>query len=103
MQDIIQKIIEIDKMAQTMTSEAQQLRTETEQSIRKDKDKLRSDYLDRARKRIAKTAATEEGFQKQSLEEIEKKYAATADSLRAMYDKNRTQWVDQLFKKVIGG
>lgn len=103
MQDIIQKIIEIDKRAQKMTAEAQAARTEAEKTVHQDTNKLRDEYLARARRRIEKTRATEETFEQQSLKEIEEKHAATADSLRAMYEKNRAQWVEQLFQKVIGG
>ena len=62
MQDIIQKIIEIDKRAQKMTDEAQELRKEAEASIESDKKALREQYLERARRRIAITNETEDKY-----------------------------------------
>ena len=103
MQDIIQKIIEIDKNAQKMTEEARQSRLEAEKAVHAEMDKLRSEYLERAHARIRKTQATEEAFQMEALKEIERKHNVTADSLRGMYEQNREKWVDQLFNRVIGG
>ena len=103
MQDIIQKIIEIDRRAQKMTDEAVELRKEAEASIESDKKALREKYIDRARRRIAITNETEEKYLAGMLEDINKKYDDTSNALDAKYDQNRDQWVNELYNKVIGG
>lgn len=103
MQDIIQKIIEIDRVAQKMTDEARQMKTEAEVSIESDKKALREKYIARARNRIKVTSETEEKFLGEALAEIDKKYAAIADRLNGEYDSNRQKWVEELTNRVIGG
>ncbi|MDR3644211.1 MAG: hypothetical protein P4M02_03960, partial [Clostridia bacterium] len=81
MQDIIQKIIEIDRMAQKLTDETIDLRKEAEDSIENDKKRMREQYIERARNRIRKNSDTEEAFLKQSLEEIAAKRGEISERL----------------------
>ena len=103
MQDIIQKIIEIDHMAQKMTDEALALKSEAEASIESDKKALREEYIEKARNRIRLTAETEEKFLASSLEDIRVKYAAVSQKLENVYENKHEKWVDELYSKVIGG
>jgi hypothetical protein len=103
MQDIIQKIIEIDKRAQKMTDEAQELRKEAEASIESDKKALREQYLERARRRIAITNETEDKYLAGMLADIDKKYADISKELDAKYEGNHSKWAGELYDKVIGG
>ncbi len=103
MQDIIKKIIEIDHMAQKMTEDALALKEEAESSIENDKKALREKYIERARKRIEVTAATEEKFLEESLDEIGKRYSMIAAKLNENYETNHVRWADEIYKRVIGG
>lgn len=103
MQDIIKKIIEIDRMAQKMTDETNTLRDEAERAIEADKKKLRESYIERARHRISVIGETEEGFLKQALEDIQKHYDTVAEKLDAVYGEKKQGWVDEIYNRVIGG
>lgn len=103
MQDIIQKIIEIDQMAQKMTDDALALKSEAEASIESDKKALRQQYIEKAHKRIAVTAQTEEKFLSETLDDISKKYAAISQKLDGVYERDHGKWVNELYNKVIGG
>jgi hypothetical protein len=103
MQDIIQKIIEIDRVAQKMTDEARALKQEAQASIESDKKALRDKYILRARDRIKVTADTEEKFLDETLADIEKKYSLIGERLNGEYEKNREKWVDELYNRIIGG
>lgn len=103
MQDIIKKIIEIDHMSQKLTDEALALKSEAEASIEKDKLALKEKYLEKARKRIAKTSETEETFLSETLDEITQKYDEIGKKLDAVYERDHLKWVDELYNKVIGG
>jgi predicted AlkP superfamily phosphohydrolase/phosphomutase len=102
MQDIIKKIIEIDKMAQKLTDEAFELKKEAEISIENDKKLLREQYIQKARKRITLNTETEQTFLKQSLEEIEKKHDEIEARLKSIDAENRKKWVNDLYSRVIG-
>lgn len=103
MQDIIQKIIEIDHMAQKLTDEALALKSEAEASIESDKKALRDNYIEKARNRMKLTAETEQNFLKEALEDINKKYAAVSQKLERVYESEHDRWVSELYNKVIGG
>lgn len=103
MQDIIQKIIEIDHMAQKMTEEALALKGEAETSIEGDKKALREQYIEKAHKRIAVNSQTEEKFLDQALSEIKSRYEAISEQLESVYEKNHSSWVNDLYSRVIGG
>lgn len=103
MQDIIKKIIEVDRMAQKMTDDALALKGEAEKSIENDKKALREKYIQRARKRIEVTAATEEKFLEESLDEIKNKYSGIAANLQENYEQNHAKWAGEIYKRVIGG
>ena len=52
MQDMIEKIINMDEKAQEITEEAKRSKAKTAQEIAEQKEQLRENYLKRARKRI---------------------------------------------------
>lgn len=102
-QDIIKKIVEIDRMAQKMTSEALELKTQAEESVEKDKKALREQYIQRAQRRIGITADTEEKFLRQSLDEIAKKYDEATANLQTKFNGEHEKWVSEIYTRVIGG
>jgi seryl-tRNA synthetase len=102
MQDVIKKIIEIDKMAQKLTDEAFELKKEAEVSIEIDKKLLREQYIEKAHNRIALNTETEQAYLNQSLNDIEKKHNEIEARLKNIDVENRKKWVDDLYCKVIG-
>lgn len=102
MQDIIQKIIEIDHMAQKLTDETVEMRKEAEASIEEDKKKLRDEYLAKARKRIAQNEKVEEDFLQKSLEEIHKTGTEMEDRLRKIDKDNHEKWAGEIYNRVLG-
>lgn len=103
MQDIIKKIIEIDKTAQKMTNDALALKSQAETSIEQDKKDLREKYIQRARRRIDVTAKTEEKFLEEALDEIKKRYNGVSAKLNENFDLNHKRWAEEIYERVIGG
>ena len=101
MQDIIQKIIEIDRMAQKLTDETIELRREAEASIEEDKKAMREQYIEKARARIKTNTEAEEVFLKQSLAEIAQKRDEIAAQLNSAYEEKHAQWADEIYKRVV--
>lgn len=102
MQDVIRKMIEIDKMAQTKADEAIRLRDEAEASIKEDKKKLRAEYIEKARARIQVNAGKEECFLQEALANIQKRNEAEEAKMRGAYEQNGKHWVDEIFSRVTG-
>lgn len=103
MQDIIKKIIEIDKTAQKMTSDALALKEQAMSSIEQDKKDLRDKYIQRARRRIEVTAQTEEKFLQEALDEIKARYDGISAKLNEKYELNHERWAEEIYQRVIGG
>ncbi|CDZ24457.1 hypothetical protein CCDG5_1343 [[Clostridium] cellulosi] len=103
MQDIIKKIIEIDKTAQKMTNDALALKEQIKSSIEQDKKDLRDKYIQRARRRIEVTAQTEEKFLQEALDEIKARYDGISTKLKEQYELNHERWAEEIYKRVIGG
>lgn len=103
MQDIIKKIIEIDRMAQKITDDTIALRKEAEASIEADKQELREKYIEKARHRIGIMTETEENFLKEALATIDKRHTDVAADLNSVYEQNRQGWVNEIYTRVIGG
>lgn len=103
MQDIIKKIIEIDKTAQKMTSDALALKSEAESSIEQDKNALREKYIQRAKRRIDVTAQTEEKFLEEALDEIKQRYDGISAKLNENFNLNHKRWAEEIYERVIGG
>jgi len=102
-QDIIKKIIEIDKTAQKMTNDALALKEQIKSSIEQDKKDLRDKYIQRARRRIEVTAQTEEKFLQDALDEIKARYDGISTKLKEQYELNHERWAEEIYKRVIGG
>lgn len=102
MQDIIQKIIEIDRRAQKMTADAHAMQDEAASSIESDKKQLRDKYIAEARRRIEITSGTEKKFLDETLKEIRQKYSAVSERLDRLAKENNDKWVDALYHRVIG-
>ena len=69
MQDLIKKIVDMDEKARQITDAAQMEKINSEKEVAEKREKIREEYLARARKRIAvnepqERAAAEESWQK---------------------------------------
>lgn len=103
MQEIINKIIEIDHKAQKMTDDALSMKTKTQAEIENDIKDLHERYMQRAQRRINVTADTEQKFLDEALDEIKKKYDGKKAILNESYNGNHVQWASEIYKRVIGG
>ena len=76
MEDMIARIVEMDKKAREMTDEAVKNKLDYEQRIIQTKEKIKNDYLERAKQRIE---VNRQSAQKKA-----------DDQLRLIMEKNRT-------------
>lgn len=102
MQDIIKKIIEIDRMAQKMSDESINLKKEAEIAVKNDTKMLREKYIENARKRIQVNTETEEKFLQETLDDIGAKSGVTETKIRDIFAQNKDKWVDEIYNRVLG-
>lgn len=100
---MIAKIVEMDKKARDMTEEAQKDKLDFEKKVIEKKEKIKSEYLERAKKRIA---INQESVQKKSdteLRLVEERNNAVIARLDIAYSENCGKWVDEIVARVVDG
>lgn len=102
MEDMISKIVEMDKKARDMTAEAQKSKVNYEQDIAVAKEKIKNDFIERALARIKINEQAERKNAEGQLEQIKQKNAAIAQKLEKRYVENGDTWVDEIVCRVIG-
>lgn len=101
MEDMISKIVDMDKKARDMTSEAQQSKIDYEKQIILTKEKIKNDYLERAKKRIEINRRTAQQKSDEALAQIEAKNAAVIENLKKTHSENHENWVDEIVSRVL--
>lgn len=102
MENMIAKIIEMDKKARDLTDEAQKSKISYENEILKTKEKIKNDYLARAKDRIEINKQTAQKKANARLSEIEEKNSILIKKLDSSYSENGDKWVDEIVQRVVG-
>lgn len=103
MQDMIKKIVDMDEKAQEITEEAKRSKALSAQEIAETKERIRENYLARARKRIELNRIQEKNQARQILADAEKKYEVQLIKMQELYRQQGGNWVDAIVGRVIGG
>ncbi len=102
MEDMIAKIIDMDKKARDLTDEAQRSKISYEQEILRTKEKIKNDYLSRAKERIEINRQTAQKKADEQLKTIEQKNDTIVRKLDSCYSENGDKWVDEIVRRVVG-
>ena len=102
MQDMIKKIVDMDEKAQEITEEAKRSKALSAQEIAEAKERIRENYLARARKRIELNRIQEKNQARQILADAEKKYEVQLIKMQELYRQQGGNWVDAIVGRVIG-
>ncbi len=102
MQDLIKQIVDMDRKAREITDAAQLEKVSSEKEILQKREQIRSEYLERARKRIAINEPNERAAAETDWEEKKKKNAAFAQKLDDLYKEKGDEWVNTIVARVIG-
>lgn len=101
MKDMIAKIIEMDQKARDISAEAQKSKVDVAQEVAAIKEKIREDYLARARGRIKKNQKVEEKAADEEWKLISKKHKKIAEDLDKTYLEKCDKWVNTIVQRVI--
>ena len=102
MQDMIKKFVDMDEKAQEITEEAKRSKALSAQEIAETKERIRENYLARARKRIELNRIQEKNQARQILADAEKKYEVQLIKMQELYRQQGGNWVDAIVGRVIG-
>ena len=103
LEDMIAKIVEMDKKARDMTDEAQQNKLDYEQHILRKKERIKNEYLERAKKRIAINQQSAQKKADDYMKVIEERDSAIIKELENTYAKNGDKWVESIVAGVTDG
>lgn len=102
MQEMIERILEMDKAARRLTDEAQELRVNAEKEIELKKQQLHKDYLERAERKIEKLREEEEANAEKEMAAFRVKAQSIRDALNQSYNENHEKWVSDIFSQITG-
>lgn len=102
MRDMIARIIEMDKAARELTQKVQKDKVNSEEEIKMLKEEIRSEYLQRARKRIEKNEKIEREEAEKRLKMISENKDNILKRLDKAYDEKKDMWIDVIVKRVLG-
>lgn len=102
MRDMIERIMEMDKAAQEVTQKVQKEKLSLEQEIKNLKKKIRSEYLERARKRIENNRIEEQKAADNKIETIKNSEKNISQRLEKSYLDNKDMWINDIVKRVLG-
>lgn len=102
MEDMIKRIVDMDKKAREITEMAEREKAESEKEIREKATQLREDYLARARRRIQINRETEQQIAQQEWEKAKSHYAEQCNRMNALYAEQGDEWVRTIVDAVIG-
>ena len=102
MQDMVERIVEMDKRARELTDEAKRLRVGSEDRIRSKKEELRRGYRDRAEERVELIKKAEARNAEAELKAILERQKETRRQLDAIYADKGDEWVARIVARATG-
>ena len=102
MKDMIERLVEIDERSRSITSQLQQDKVNSEHEVKELKEKIRDDYLKRARKRIESNREVEIQKANENFKEIKIDQEEVSKRLEEIYKKNGENFVNEIVRRVLG-
>lgn len=103
MQDLMKQIVEMDRKAREITDSAQKEKVSSEKKVSKRREEIRTEYLERARRRIAESEPKEREAAEAEWEKKDARNAELIKRLDDLYREKGEQWVSQITERVLGG
>lgn len=101
MEDMIGRIIELDKQAREDIQKTNQLKLDLEQKISELKEKKRAEYVERARHDIKEREKDEKIKACIKLSAIEGIYKKKIERIEKIYSLNKNKWIDTIVKRAM--
>lgn len=103
MEDMLAKIVEMDERARELTEEANREKVNSEADIAKAKEDVYNNYIEKARKRIAKNEITERKAADEKFKKSQQEQKEALERLEKTFSENCDKWVDSIVSAVIEG
>ena len=101
MEDMIKRIVDMDRRARELTDRAKARRTRSAEYVAKHKEKVRLEYETMARNRIEVIRSDEESLAKRRIEESEERHLKNSKRLTELAAEKRDGWIDEIVRRTI--
>lgn len=101
MQEMIKRIVDMDKKAREITAAAEQEKIDSEKDVVEKAEQLREDYLSSARRRIQINKTLENDVLEQKWAKTKAHYDIQIENMKNIYAENGDRWVDSIYQRVI--
>ena len=102
MEQVINKIIEVEKRAAQIMDEARKIKDELPNKIKQDAEALNALYIEKEKARIEKVRESEKVYFEQSSAELDERKKLDIEKMQKAFDENAEQWVSILFNRITG-
>ena len=102
MQNMVKQIVEMDKKARQITDAAQKEKVNSEKEVAKRREEIHSEYLERARRRIALNEPKEREAAEKKWVTIEAHNQELSKQMDELYAQMGDKWVKSIVQRVIG-
>lgn len=102
MEDMIARIVEMDKKARDITEEAQKNKLDYENQVIAKREGMKNEYLGRAKKRISINEESARKKAERSIRQMEERNNAVIRRMDSTYAQNRDQWINEIVTRTIG-
>lgn len=100
--DILARLVELDKKADAMVEEAQEVLDDTLSHIEEDTEQFRKSCAEKAEQRISAIRDEEGRASQAELENISRRYQTLTEELEKTYQERHTQWEEEIFRHCVG-
>ncbi len=101
MEDMIKRILEIDRQARNMTADAEKARIKAQSEIGKQAAEIHDQYMKDAQEHIARLEHTEQEQAKQQLAAKEEQHEKLKKNLETRFAKHRDEWIEQIVQRTL--
>ena len=100
-EDMIERILSIDKLAREAKSEIQKENVTLEEEIKERKKEIREDYLKRAYERVRENSSLEEKSSAEIIAQSEERTNKKLRELENISEENIDNWVKEIVNRVL--
>lgn len=102
MDDIIDKVLKIEDMAQTVIAEAREKQSRMDSSIDEEVEKLKTELKKQLEEKRARIKAQEDERAENKLSQIRAAHEKAAAALEEKFSAHKNEWIDDIFSSVTG-
>lgn len=100
MDSVLYEIIKIERLAQSITDEAENAKNRLSTEIEQEKERLAAKIEEKVNEQLAQFAADEKKDEMQKTEQIEMSHKQQLDALRELFAANSAKWENEIFETV---